>query len=172
MPAVITPCGGGSSGGSADLPSALITQIVNPYASTVFSLASVSMSAASFQTNDATVFGVDSSGGITTIKALTTGTFTAWATVRGELTSPPAAGSYLQVFGTSTSRDVFDESRWGDWRDTDGFGDYEAGATNGWVCIPAALPQFFFLRAGQNSGSNIQLHAQLWVVRTSLTVLA
>jgi len=171
MPQVISPCGG-SGGGGSDLPTARMTQLVSPFADSGFNLSAISFVSSPLETNDATVFASGTSGGTTTIKVLTTGTYMAWATVRGELTSPPAAGSYLQVYGTCTFRDPFDESRWGDWHDTDGFGDYEAGATNGILWIPDVVPGFFFLRAGQNSGSNIQLHATITIVRTSPIAIA
>jgi hypothetical protein len=161
---------------STGLSMAIMTQIVDPFADTAHGLTSISLSAGSFDTNDSAVFSSATSGGITTIKATGVGTYMAWATVLGDLTLPPAAGSYIEANGLATSFDPFNQSRFGTWFDIDGFGDYEAGAVRGWVSVLTAPPtpptQFFFLRAGQNSGHNIQLHANLTVVRMSATAIA
>jgi len=159
---------------STSLPSAVIDQLVDPFADTGFNLTAISMNSAHFFTNDATVFDVGASAGTTTIKALVPGVYLVWATVLGDLTVAPVANSYLQVFGfASTSYSPFNQSRFDSWRDIDGFGDYEAGATHAFLTVIRTIdvppPKFFFLRAGQNSGSNIQLHANLQVVRLSST---
>lgn len=170
LPGGPDPIPGLTDGGGSGLPYATI-DIGSPasFADTGYSLTAISMSSATFSTNDASVFDYTTVGGVTTIRGLVAGTYMAFGAAKGELFSPPAAGSMLQCYGTSTVRNPFIENRFCPWFDIDGFGDYEAGVSQGWMdvirSVPADPPDRFIFRVGQNSGSSIQLHAYLQVVR-------
>lgn len=154
---------------SVGIPYAQMSASSATFADTGFAVNTVSLSAGSFVTSDATVFATGTSGGFTGLQLTTTGQYLVSAAVLGSANAAPAAGSFVQTSVSGVLNSIVSEMRVGGWFLIDAFGDYQAAATR-WIIINVQAPNnsppvVVTMRAGQNSGLTVTMASYLTAIQ-------